>query len=78
MTRAVFHSSAVPPGEPYREWCNTTGAVLLLKLPGLQPLRLRRRGRLQIPLRDLAKAPRLEAWLEGCELAGKLRLVVED
>jgi hypothetical protein len=74
MRRAVIHSGEdVPDGTPFTEWTNALPGWLYLQLSDGTLLTLAPGGRIQVPRRDLARAPELEPWLEGLELRGSLR-----
>lgn len=71
--RPVIHHDAIPAGVPFNEWTSTLDGWLYLQLPGGGMLTIAPRGRFQVARADLARVPRLAAWLEGCELRGVLR-----
>jgi len=63
-------------GVDYAVWFNTTGHWLHLAVPGAaEPVQVGPGCRMAIAAADLAGTPGVEAWLEGLELAGKLRRV---
>lgn len=73
MTRIIAHAREMLPGMPRVEWINATGEVLRLRPPNSdQTFDLCADGWLQIPAGELARSPRIDAWLEGLELGAKL------
>lgn len=75
MTEIVpRYRTALPPYVTRVEWRNITGEWLKLTPPGAaEPIEIASGCRMQIAAADLAKAPELDCWIEGLELAGKLR-----
>lgn len=71
--KAAIIPEEVPPGTPFAEWTNVLDGWLYLQLPDGTVLHVCPGGRIQVPRRDLARVPRVEAWLEGLELRGTLR-----
>ena len=69
------YRTALPPyGDAGRVRRNITGEWLKLTPPGAaEPIEIASGCRMQIAAADLAKAPELDCWIEGLELAGKLR-----
>lgn len=68
------YRTRVPAGVALVEWVNVTDKWLKLLPPGaIESVHVAPHCRIQISCAHLALAPELEGWLEGLELAGKLR-----
>lgn len=72
MIRAEVHRKAAPTGT-FSEWTNALPGWLYLQWADGTLLAIEPGGRIQVPRRDLARAPELEPWFEGLELRGTLR-----
>ena len=64
----------IPPDISHTTWRDVSGGWLTLSPPNHPSLVIAPNGRIQVPNADLVKAWRLAAWIEGCELAGKLKV----